>query len=156
MIKNLAALVFSGLVLASPVSSEERQKLETDNRKPHKIVREYLDDRGVAKEEFRVNHFFYRDPDGGVHYNRKYNFEGKEFVEQYDLSDELRFKQEGTFRYLFAYPSAFFLDGIWYHDPHRDGFNGNEMVLEDETVKEQELKLKRKVKCGTRKEALCI
>ena len=143
-------LLTTSLVLADPVSSEERQELETDNRKPHEIVREYLEDRGVAREEFRVSHYFYKNPDGIVHYNRDYNFKGTQFIEQYELSDELRFKQEGTFRFLFAYPSAFFLEGTWYYDIHRDGFNGNEIEGTDsaESTKPEDRKLEKiPIKC---------
>lgn len=116
----------AGAVLASPVHAGERQELETNNRKPHEIVREYLYKPGVAKEEFRVNHYFSMD-NVTTYYNRLYNFGGKAFIEQYEMGNRLILNKEGAVRMLFSYPSAFSFEGIWYFDPQRDGFNGNEI-----------------------------
>jgi len=125
----LTAMALAGSVftMSTNLARAENPELGLNNKKPHEQVQDYLDPFGVAREEFRFKHYLFRDKKGVLHYNRSYYFGGELFTEQYDLVNIVRPSKDGKSFMLSAYPSAFYLRGIWYFDPFRDGFNGNEI-----------------------------
>ena len=128
MKKTLTAIALAGSLLFSLTTNT--QGLETDSKKPYEQIKKYLD-KGMGKEEFRFAHNLFVDKRGNLHYNRFYDFEGKEFIEQYDMTNILLLNKDGKSHVLFVYPSAFYFKGIWYLDPSRDGFNGNEIKIDN-------------------------
>jgi len=137
------------------VNSTGTVRAEEDHlKKPHEQVQKYLDEYGVAKEEFRVKHYFFIDENEVLHYNRIYNFKGRQFTEQYDINKNVISHKNGESHILFPYPSMIFWRGTWYIDPFRDGFNGNEVIMERRTVEEP--KPKKTVRCDPRNNAFCI
>jgi len=156
MRKNLSSLLAAGLAVgtfafASPATAQE------NDLKPHEQVQEYLDPYGVAREEFRIKHYLFRDNKNVLHYNRSYDFEGKPFIEQYVLIDpEVLPNKKGISNRISDYPLFYFFEGVWYFDPYLDGFNGNEMVHEGGAIKEPEPKTANEEKCGSRKSGFCV
>jgi len=126
--KNLVAFALTGLVftMSTDLARAENLELELNNKEPHEQVQDYLDPFGVAREEFRVNHYFFIY-DVTTHYNRTYDFGGKPFIEQYDITNLIVPNKKGVSLIIHPYPTAYFFEGIWYLDPFRDGFNGNEI-----------------------------
>jgi len=130
--RSLASLaLMSSLLMPNGLARAEGSKLEIHNKKPHEVVQKYLDGNGVAREQFRSNHYLFKDRGGNLFYNRRYLFGKDVFIEQYDMANIMNSSKDGKFRMLYAYPSYFFFRGTWYFDPLRDGFNGNEIKHEN-------------------------
>ena len=131
-ISLMALVVVVPLLMGHLKEVREKSELETSNLKPYEQVRKYLDENGLAREEFREAHYFFLDTiEREVHYNRSYDFGGELFVEQYGLSGDVTQHKNGEFILLEMSPSMFFWRETWYFDPYRDGFNGNEIKYSD-------------------------
>lgn len=150
MKKTLTVIALAGSLLFS--STANTPESETSNLRPHKQVQKYLDESGVAKEEFRNEHYIFVDGSGVPHYNRSYILDGEQFIEQYDMTDIIRSHRNGKSFMFSAYPSAFKFKGIWYADIFRDGFNGNEIKGSD-LIESLE---KTPAKCNSNERGFCI
>ena len=95
-------------------------------------VKDYLNESGMPRAEYFMNHrmFFYRD--GNFKYQQAFLLDGKPLIADFMPYNPQQVDENTMVADLDRGADIYVFDNTWYIDPECDGINGNEELFQGE------------------------